>query len=120
MKVAVSVPDPIFDAAERLARQRQVPRSQLFAEALQEYIARHGSAAVTEKLNQVYASEESALDEDLNLRLAKADSGLSRLSVVNVSQILTIDRSLLSKRVKSLPTQAMQRVNEGLRLALGL
>jgi hypothetical protein len=30
MKVAISVPEPIFDAAERLAKQRRVPRSQLF------------------------------------------------------------------------------------------
>lgn len=41
MKVAISVPDAIFDAAEQLAKQRDVPRSQLFSEALNEYIARH-------------------------------------------------------------------------------
>ena len=41
MKVEVSVPDAIFEAAERLAKQRHVPLSQLFAEALQEYVSRH-------------------------------------------------------------------------------
>ena len=65
MKVAISVPDPIFEAAERLAKQRQVPRSQLFAEALQEYLSRHGSEAVTAKLNEVYGAEESALEQSL-------------------------------------------------------
>lgn len=65
MKVAVSVPDPIFDAAERIARQRQVPRSQLFAEALQEYVSRHGAEAITAKLNEIYAVEDSGVEKPL-------------------------------------------------------
>lgn len=63
MKVAISVPDPVFDAAERLAKQRAVPRSRLFTEALKEYVSRHGSEAVTEQLNAVYAVEHSAAEE---------------------------------------------------------
>lgn len=63
MKVAISVPDSVFDAAERLARQRAVPRSRLFTEALEEYVSRHGAEAVTDQLNAVYASEKSELDE---------------------------------------------------------
>lgn len=66
MKVAVSVPDPIFDAAERLARQRQIPRSQLFAEALQEYVSRHGAEAITAKLNEIYAVEDSGVEQPLS------------------------------------------------------
>ena len=65
MKVAISVPDPIFDAAERLAKQRHVPRSQLFTEALKEYVSRHSSEAVTAKLNEVYGSEDSAVEASL-------------------------------------------------------
>jgi len=53
MKVAVSVPDPVFDAAERLAKERRVPRSQVFSEALEEYLAKHSSTAITTKLNSV-------------------------------------------------------------------
>jgi len=63
MKVAISVPDPVFDAAERLAKQRAVPRSRLFTEALEEYVSKHGSEAVTERLNAVYAVEHSAVEE---------------------------------------------------------
>lgn len=55
-----------------------------------------------------------------NVRLAKSDAGLPRTSVVNVSQVLTIDRTLLTLRIKSLPERAMHRVDEGLRLVLGL
>jgi metal-responsive CopG/Arc/MetJ family transcriptional regulator len=65
MKVAIYVPDPIFEAAELLAKQRRVPRSQLFAEALHEYISRHGAAAVIAKLNEVYSHEPSGVETPL-------------------------------------------------------
>lgn len=55
-----------------------------------------------------------------NVRLAKTDSGLPKPSVVNVSQVLTIDRTLLTERLRVLPSQVMERVNLGLRLSLGL
>ncbi|MDN5864901.1 MAG: hypothetical protein L0I62_06750 [Gammaproteobacteria bacterium] len=63
MKVAISVPDPVFDAAERLAKQRAVPRSRLFTEALEQYLAKRGSEAVTERLNAVYAVERSGVEQ---------------------------------------------------------
>lgn len=65
MKIAISVPDAIFDAAERLAKERHVPRSQLFSEALREYVSRHSSDAVTAKLNEIYGSKESAVEAPL-------------------------------------------------------
>lgn len=65
MKVAVSIPDPIFEAAERLAKQRRMARSQLFAEALEAYLEARDTQAVTASLNEVYAKESSALDEGL-------------------------------------------------------
>jgi mRNA interferase MazF len=55
-----------------------------------------------------------------NVRLGKAASGLPRPSVVNVSQVLTIDKALLTDRVRALPLEIMARVNGGLRLVLGL
>lgn len=53
-------------------------------------------------------------------RAAKAVSGLSRHSVVDVSQVLIIDKALLTDRVRPLSAEAMQRVDNGLRLVLGL
>jgi predicted transcriptional regulator len=41
MKTAVSIPDPVFRAAERLAKRMRKTRSGLYAEALREYVARH-------------------------------------------------------------------------------
>lgn len=72
MKVAVSIPDPIFEAAERLAKQRGMPRSQLFAEALEAYLEARDSRAITASLDEIYARESSALDD--GLRKAQFDS----------------------------------------------
>lgn len=61
MKTAVSLPDDLFQQADRLARKLGVPRSRLFATALQEYLARHQGRRITEQLDQVYEHESSAL-----------------------------------------------------------
>jgi metal-responsive CopG/Arc/MetJ family transcriptional regulator len=61
MKVAVSIPDPVFDEADRLARELKVSRSQLYADALAAYMGERGAAAVREKLDAVYAVESAAL-----------------------------------------------------------
>lgn len=55
-----------------------------------------------------------------NVRVGKSESGLTKPSVVNVSQVLTIDRGFLTNRVRALPGATMQRVDEGLRLVLSL
>ena len=53
MKTAVSIPDEVFEKAERLARRMKKSRSQLFSHALAEYVARHAPDHVTESMNQV-------------------------------------------------------------------
>ena len=68
----------------------------------------------------VITSNLALADAPGNVRTAKAETGLSRPSVVNVSQVLTIDRALLKNRVRPLPAEVMQRVDNGLRLVLGL
>lgn len=62
MKVAISVPDPVFNAAEHLARQMQVSRSQLYSDALSAYLGSRGADAVTAQLNAVYAAESSQVE----------------------------------------------------------
>jgi metal-responsive CopG/Arc/MetJ family transcriptional regulator len=59
MKTAISLPDHIFHAAERQARRSQKSRSQLYAEAIAEYLRRHAPEEVTDAMNQVV----DALDE---------------------------------------------------------
>lgn len=65
MKVAVSIPDPIFEAAEQLAKERNIPRSQIFAEALSTYLELRNSESVTALLNEIYGRESSNVDKSL-------------------------------------------------------
>jgi hypothetical protein len=53
MKTAISVPDAVFREAERFAQASKKSRSQLFSEAVAEYLARHSPDAVTEAMNRV-------------------------------------------------------------------
>jgi mRNA interferase MazF len=55
-----------------------------------------------------------------NVRILKSDSGLAKPSVVNVSQIVTLDRSLLTQRIRALPAEPLSKVDEGLRLVMGI
>jgi predicted transcriptional regulator len=65
MKTAISLPDRLFGAADALARKLGMSRSQLYATALAEYVAKHQAAKVTERLNTIYSTERGALPEDL-------------------------------------------------------
>ncbi len=60
MKTAISLPDPIFQEAERFARRAGKSRSRLYGEALAEYLERHSSDAITETLDRVCAGLDPA------------------------------------------------------------
>jgi metal-responsive CopG/Arc/MetJ family transcriptional regulator len=53
MKTAISIPDELFAQAEYLARHDNIPRSQVFCDALREYLFRHSPEKVTESMNSV-------------------------------------------------------------------
>jgi len=55
-----------------------------------------------------------------NVRISKVVSGLGKASIINVSQVLTLDRDYLTTRVKALPAGTLNEVNSGLILCLGL
>jgi mRNA interferase MazF len=55
-----------------------------------------------------------------NVQLSTRLSGLSRSSVVNISQILTLDESFLTEKVGRIPPEKLRNVDEGLRLVLSL
>ncbi len=55
MKTAVSIPDEVFEGAERLARRTKRSRSRLFSDALKEYLARHTPNEVTEAMDRAFA-----------------------------------------------------------------
>jgi mRNA interferase MazF len=55
-----------------------------------------------------------------NVRCRSRDTGLRRPSVVNVSQVTTVDKRRLLERVGALPGRVLAQVEEGMRLVLGL
>ena len=63
MKIAISIPDELFESADALAEQMGVPRSRLYATAVAEYLAKHRDRDVTSRLNEVYADEPSGMVE---------------------------------------------------------
>jgi len=62
VKTAISIPDEVYRAAERVARKLRVSRSRLYAEAIREFVSRTEGRNVTEKLNEVYAKRPSRTD----------------------------------------------------------
>ena len=62
MKVALSIPNELFETAEKVGKRLGVSRSRLYATALAEFIAKHRSRKVTDRLNAVYGTEESRVE----------------------------------------------------------
>jgi hypothetical protein len=71
MKTAISLPDPLFEVAEQTAQYMGVPRSKLFAIALEDYLSRHNGEMITQKLNEVYGkmTEEDLKEFDRDLEV---------------------------------------------------
>ena len=65
MKIALSIPDEIFQSGERLGKRLGVSRSRLYATALAEFVAKHRGRKITERLNALYGSEDSRLPRTL-------------------------------------------------------
>jgi metal-responsive CopG/Arc/MetJ family transcriptional regulator len=62
MKTAISLPDPVFEEAESLARQLGISRSELYTNALKAYLRKYNRDQTLDKLNQIYSVESSSLD----------------------------------------------------------
>jgi len=72
MKTAISIPDPLFREAELLSKRLHIPRSQLYARALERYVRDQRSKGITEALNAVYEAESSELDPVISQLQAEA------------------------------------------------
>ena len=62
MKVALSIPDDLFETAETVSKRLGVSRSRLYATALAEFLAKHRGRKVTDRLNTIYGVEESHVE----------------------------------------------------------
>ncbi|HEY2296023.1 MAG TPA: hypothetical protein VGM86_35440 [Thermoanaerobaculia bacterium] len=53
MRVVISIPDEVWEDAERLATELRISRGDLYSRALREYVARHTPDRITETMNSV-------------------------------------------------------------------
>lgn len=72
MKTAISLPDSLYSEAEEIATLMNIPRSQLFAKALEDFINLHKKERITQKLNDVYSKID--ISEAASLSTASLDS----------------------------------------------
>ncbi len=66
MKTAISIPEPIFEEAEGLAKRLGMSRSELYATAVAQFVEAHREEAIIAALNEVYAENDSEVDSVLN------------------------------------------------------
>lgn len=66
MKIAVSIPDPTFERAEHLAARLGYSRSQLYAKALEAFVALEGDDPVTAALDALADHQDMSLDTALD------------------------------------------------------
>ncbi len=62
MKTAISIPDPLFKAAERAAKRQKMSRSRFYSQALAAYLKASQDEEIKRRLNAVYATGDSSLD----------------------------------------------------------
>lgn len=63
MKTAISLPDNLFKSGDSLAKRLGISRSELYARALADFVAKYKASQLTQRLNAVYAEEESRCPE---------------------------------------------------------
>lgn len=62
MKTNISIPDPIFEAADKLARQLGMSRSELYANAVAKFVESHRDESVIKALDEIYGETESFIN----------------------------------------------------------
>ncbi len=65
MKIAISVPDAVFEAGEHLARQLGISRSQLYSDAITTYLSVRSADEVAVRLNALYGAQASEIEPAL-------------------------------------------------------
>ena len=64
MKTEISVPNPILEAAERLAKELGMSLSEFYVAALAAYVAAYQNGDITKRLDEVYAREDSTMEPE--------------------------------------------------------
>jgi mRNA interferase MazF len=77
-------------------------------------------SAIRTSICAAMTSNMRLADAPGNVRVTHRASGLSRESVVNVSQLITLDKQRLTEKVGRLPAESLRDVEAGIRLVLAL
>jgi metal-responsive CopG/Arc/MetJ family transcriptional regulator len=72
MKTAISLPDAVFASADELVRRLGISRSELYATAVAEYLAKFRSEDITARLNEVYANQDSGRPPEVRRAQARS------------------------------------------------
>lgn len=64
MKIAISIPENIFRDVKKAAEKQKRSRSEIFVEAVKEYLTKLESRRILESLNEVYATPETEEERD--------------------------------------------------------
>jgi metal-responsive CopG/Arc/MetJ family transcriptional regulator len=79
MKTAISLPDELFESVERIVKRSKRHRSEVYADALREYIARHAPEdETTRQLNEALEAAGDS-DEDIEFLHAAARQTLKKI-----------------------------------------
>ena len=62
VKTAISLKKQLFLEVDRIAREQKLPRSQVFVQALEAFVARYHNQALLERLNEAYAVQPEAAE----------------------------------------------------------
>jgi mRNA interferase MazF len=77
-------------------------------------------SAIRTSICAAMTSNMGLADAPGNVHVTRRASGLSRESVVNVSQLITLDKQRLTEKVGRLPAESLRDVEAGIRLVLAL
>ena len=97
MKTAISLPDALFEEAERVAARLGVSRSELYARAIARFVREHSGDAITEAINRVVRKLPSTLDPVL-ARLQTASLGTDEGAFEDWVHVRTARRRGKAKR----------------------
>lgn len=71
-------------------------------------------------ISAVITSNLHLADAPGNILLSKKESGLPKKSVINVSQLITVDKSFFTEKIGSISALKLKEVETGIRLVLSL
>jgi predicted transcriptional regulator len=106
IKTAISIEESLYEEVTALANAMQIPRSQLFAIAMEEFLRRQKNRQLVESVNEAKAMG--------NVLLELGEANLDRQSVVNVPQIFTVDKALLTEKIGKLSKERIRQILAGL------